>query len=150
MAALGIAHWYRRLRTLRFVATGRPPGAPARAARPHEGAPAIGETERAGCDGGTRVPGGRLLLGTACGSVLLFGVAVAARVAPSLGLDALTPLTATVVGVLGAAAVTALAAYVGRSLRGRSPAPRTPELSGSPSLADEPSPQPGRELGDAP
>ncbi|MFD1659753.1 hypothetical protein ACFSL4_16515 [Streptomyces caeni] len=150
MAALGIADWYRRLRTLRFVATGRPPGVPPRPAGPHEGAPALHEAEHTGGEDGTRLPGGRLLLGTACGSVLLFGIAVSARVAPSLALDALTPLTTTVVGVLGAAAVTALAACVGRSLRGRSSAPRAPGLSGSPSPADEPSPQPGRERGDAP
>ncbi|MFE9094926.1 hypothetical protein [Streptomyces sp. NPDC007264] len=150
MAALGIADWYRWLRTLRSVAAGRPPAAPPRAAGPQGGAPAPDGTRHAGGDGGTRPPGGRLLLGTACGSVLLFGIAVSARVAPSLELHALTPLTATVAGVLGAAAVTALAACAGRSLRGRSPAPRTREFSGSPSPADEPSPQPGRERGDAP
>ncbi|MEU6095718.1 hypothetical protein [Streptomyces sp. NPDC047079] len=156
MAVLGFLEWCRQLRVFRFPAAGEPPGSPAAAAAPDEARPLPDEAgplpqERDfRGEGGMHLSPTRLLLGTTCGSVLLLGIAVSARVAPHLGPDALTPLTETVLGALGAAVVTALAAQVGRALRGRPGAARLPEVSGSPSPVDEPSPQPGREHGDVP
>ncbi|MGW1159954.1 hypothetical protein ACWD5Q_20300 [Streptomyces sp. NPDC002513] len=143
MAVLGFFAWYRQLRAFRFPAAGDPPGSPAGSA-PAGAGPLAEERDSSG-EGGTRPSATRLLLGTTCGSVLLLCVAVSARVAPHLGPDALTPLTETVLGALGAAVVTALAARVGRALRGRPEAARVAEVSGSPSPVDDPSPQPGRE-----
>lgn len=165
MAVFGFVDWYRRLRAAGFITAGEPPGASSQAAGPDEDAPAtlddctlkayamqrrewaeaLIEVENARVDGEIRLLTVRLLLGSACGSVLLFSIAVSARVAPSLGLNALTPLTTTVLGALGAALVTALAAGVGGALRGRSGGGRTPEVSGSPTPADDGSPSPADE-----
>ncbi|MCW7944718.1 hypothetical protein AAW14_22555 [Streptomyces hygroscopicus] len=129
MAVFGFLGWYRRLHPTRSAVTGRPPATP-----PEHGGPV------------------RLLMGTACGSVLLFSIAVSARVAAGLGTDALAPLTTAVLGSLGAAAVTALAAVTGRALRGRmsSGGKRPLEVSDSPGPADAPPPRPGPEHGDVP
>ncbi|MEV7363797.1 hypothetical protein ACWDWS_14635 [Streptomyces sp. NPDC003328] len=149
MAVLGFLEWCRQLRALRFAAAGDPPQTPPEPA-PAEDADtptaAAGSHDR---DQGAG-PATRLLLGTACGSVLLFAVALSARVAAGLGLGVPSPLTVSVLGVLGAAVVTALAAGVGRALRRRSAAGRLPGISGIPNPVDEPSPRPGREHGDAP
>ncbi|MGI5140970.1 MULTISPECIES: hypothetical protein [unclassified Streptomyces] len=117
----------------------------------------VEEAENSGGGQRMRSPATRLLLGTAYGSVLLFGIAVSARVAAGLGWGTPTPLATTVLGTLGATAVTALAASAGRTLRGRSAVPRpsdadgsAPEVNGSASHGDEPPPRPGRERGDAP
>ncbi|MFC3576098.1 hypothetical protein ACFOZ0_22990 [Streptomyces yaanensis] len=166
MAVFGFLEWCRQLRAVRFAAAGEPPrtagpdedGAAglddcalkAYAMQRREWAEALIEVENARVEGEIRLLAVRLLLGTACGSVLLFSIAVSARMAPSLGLDALTPLTTTVLGALGAAVVTALAASVGRALRGRTGAARAPEVSGSPSPADEQPPPPGPGRADAP
>jgi hypothetical protein len=169
MAVFGFLEWCRRLYAARFVTTGDPPAVrPEAADTPQDGAAPLDDTtlkayamqrrewadalidvENARVDGAIRLLAVRLLLGTACGSVLLFAVAVSTRVAPSLGL-ALTPLTTTVLGTLGAAVVTALAAGAGRALRARSRAASTPGVSGSPSPVAEPPPLRGPEPGDAP
>lgn len=150
MAVLGFLEWCRQLRAVRFAAADDPPVRPPGTAAPEEAKPTVEREPSAGGEDRTPRPATRLLLGTACGSVLLFSIAVSARVAPGPGSAALTPLTTTVLGALGAAVVTALAAGAGRTLRGRSAASRTPDVSGSPNPADEPSPQPGREHGDVP
>jgi hypothetical protein len=139
MGVLGFLEWYRRLRALRLVAE------------------PVEEAENSGGEQRMWSPATRLLLGTAHGSVLLFGIAVSARVAAGLGWGTPAPLATTVLGTLGAAAVTALAAGAGRALRVRPAAPRPSdadgsvrEVNGSVSHGDEPSPRPGRERGDAP
>ncbi|MGW2934564.1 hypothetical protein ACWDA7_22510 [Streptomyces sp. NPDC001156] len=139
MGVLGFLEWYRRLRALRLTAE------------------PVEETENSGGEQRMWSPVTRLLLGTAHGSVLLFGIAVSARVAAGLGWGTPTPLATTVLGTLGATAVTALAASAGRTLRVRPAVPRpsdadgsAPEANGSASHGDEPPPRPGRERGDAP
>ncbi|MGV9244219.1 hypothetical protein [Streptomyces sp. NPDC003710] len=149
MAVLGFLEWYRQLRAFRFPAAGDPPGSAAGTGGAGGSAPLAGEGDAPAGDG-ICPPATRLLLGTACGSALLLGIAVSARVATGLGTGVLTPLTATVLGTLGAAVVTALAARIGRALRGRSEPARLPEVSASPNPADEQPPQPGREHGDVP
>ncbi|MDR3080812.1 MAG: hypothetical protein LBV60_07770, partial [Streptomyces sp.] len=170
MAVFGFLAWCRRLHTVRSVAAGDPPAVPPQAGAAEEDGPArlddvmlkayamqqrewaeaLIDVENARVSGEIRLLSVRLLLGTACGSVLLFSIAVSTRVAPSLRLDALTPLTTTVLGALGAAVVTALAAGLGRAVRGRSGAARTCEVNGPASPVDEPPPQPGPERGGAP
>ncbi|MER6122618.1 hypothetical protein ABT173_07980 [Streptomyces sp. NPDC001795] len=170
MAVFGFLEWCRRLHVARFVVAGEPPAVPpeaggteedgsaglddvtlkAYAMQRREWAEALIDVENARVDGEIRLLAVRLLLGTACGSVLLFSIAVSARVAPSLGLGALTPLTTTVLGALGAAVVTALAASAGRALRGRSGETRGPGVNGSASPADERPPQHDPEPGDVP
>ncbi|MYV45698.1 hypothetical protein [Streptomyces sp. SID2888] len=137
MAVLGFLEWCRQLRALRSLGAADPPGSAPDRPAPQAAGPA-------------RTTTSRLLPGTAGGSVLLFGVAVSAQVASGVGPAALTPLTLTVLGVLGAALVTALAAGVGRALRRRSAAVRAPGISGPGTLVDEASPRPGPERGDAP
>ncbi|MFJ9756420.1 hypothetical protein [Streptomyces sp. NPDC101149] len=149
MAVLGFLEWCRQLRALRFAAAGDPPQTPPEPAPAGETGTvtaAAGSRDRDGSAGGAT----RLLLGTAGGSVLLFTVALSTRVAAGLGQGVPSPLTTSVLGVLGAAVVTALAAGVGRALRRRSAAARLPGISGIPNPVDEPSPRPGRERGDAP
>ncbi|MGW5167685.1 hypothetical protein ACWEQU_30945 [Streptomyces nodosus] len=144
MAVLGFLEWCRQLRALRSLGAADPPGS-----APDRPAPRAG-AGRSRAAGPARTTTSRLLPGTAGGSVLLFGVAVSAQVASGVGPAALTPLTLTVLGVLGAALVTALAAGVGRALRRRSTAVRAAGISGPGSLVDEASPRPGPERGDAP
>ncbi|MFF0462454.1 hypothetical protein [Streptomyces mexicanus] len=67
-----------------------------------------------------RLLSARLLLGTACSSILLLSVALATRVAPSVPGGTATPLTTTVAGTVAAALLTALGAKVGTVLRRRS------------------------------
>jgi len=170
MAVFGFLEWCRRLHAVRPGAAGEPPAVPPqagpaeedRAARVddvtlkayamqrREWAEALIDVENARVSGEIRLLSVRLLLGTACGSILLLSIAVSARVAPSLRIDALTPLTTTVLGALGASVVTALAAGLGSAVRVRSGAARTPEVNGCASPADEPPPQPGPERGGAP
>ena len=170
MTVFGFLEWCRRLHPIRFVVAGEPPAVPpetgdttedgsdglddvalkAGAMQRRDWAEALIDVENARVDGEIPLLAVRLLLGTACGSILLFSLAVSARVAPSLGLGALTPLTTTVLGALGAAVVTALAASAGRALRGRSSGVRTPEVNGSATPPDEPPPQPDPEHGAAP
>ncbi|KPI04612.1 hypothetical protein OK074_4560 [Actinobacteria bacterium OK074] len=139
MAVFGFLEWCRRLHTIRFAVAGEPPAVPpepacaeregpvplddgmlkAYAMQQREWAEALIDVENARVEGEVRLLTTRLLLGTACGSVLLFSIAVSTRVAPSLGPGAFTPLTTTVLGGLGAALVTALAAGAGRALRRR-------------------------------
>ncbi|OIJ87213.1 hypothetical protein [Streptomyces colonosanans] len=170
MAVFGFLEWCRRLHAVRSVTAGDPPAVPPQAGAADDDGPAclddvtlkacamqrrewaeaLIDVENARVSGEIRLLSVRLLLGTACGSVLLFSIAVSARVAPSLQVGALTPLTTTVLGALGAAVVTALAAGLGRAVRGRSGAPRTPEVSGCAGPVDEPPPQPGPERGGVP
>ncbi|MGP4049086.1 hypothetical protein [Streptomyces sp. 2A115] len=171
MAVFGFLEWCRGLLAARFVAAGEPSGAPpettadpgedgtvpiddsalkAYAMQRREWAEALIDVESARVDGEIRLLAVRLLLGTACGSILLFSIAVSARIAPSLRMGSLTPLTTTVLGALGAAVVTALAAGVGKVLRGRSEVARSSAVSGPQSPAGELPPEPGSGPGDAP
>ncbi|MFJ3819528.1 hypothetical protein [Streptomyces nodosus] len=149
MAVLGFLEWCRQLRALRSLGAADPPGSAPGPAGPDRPAPRAGAARSRAAEP-ARTTTSRLLPGTAGGSVLLFGVAVSAQVASGVGPAALTPLTLTVLGVLGAALVTALAAGVGRVLRRRSAVVRAPGISGPGSLVDEASPRPGPERGDAP
>lgn len=170
MVVFGFLEWCRRLRAVRVVRAGEPPGSPPESTNADEDAPAtlddttlkacamqrpewadaLIQVENARVDGEIRLMSVRLLLGTACGSVLLFSIAVSARVAPSIHLGVLTPLTTVVFGGLAAAVVTALAAGIGKALRGRSGTAQPPVVSDPVRPSDEPPSEPGPERGGAP
>ncbi|MGW0821157.1 hypothetical protein [Streptomyces sp. NPDC002845] len=114
-----------------------------------EWAEALIEVESARVAGEIRLLSVRLLLGTTCGSVLLFGVSVAARVAPGVPFGAATPLTTAVIGAVGAALVTAIGTVLGRALRHRSGGTQTTTVSGAVTSGAEPPTEPGSEPGAA-
>ncbi|MGW0709788.1 hypothetical protein ACWD4G_28175 [Streptomyces sp. NPDC002643] len=167
MAVFGLREWWRGLRAARVVPAGEASGVPPGSTE-EEGPPPIDDhalkayamqqsdwadslirVENARVDGEIRLLSTRLLLGTACGSVLLFSIAAAARVAPSVTFMAGTPLATVVIGALGAALVTALGAGLGSALRHRSgDAPTTP-VNGAATSGAEPAPGPGSEPGAA-
>ncbi|ALV36524.1 hypothetical protein AS200_34010 [Streptomyces sp. CdTB01] len=138
MAVFGIRTWWQRLRTPTDAGpTGGLPSLPpgvtdqgpvplddcalkAYAMQQPEWAKALIQVESARVTGEIRLLSVRLLLGTACGSVLLFSVTVAARVAPSVPVGAGTPLTTAVIGAVSAAILTAMGAALGKALRSRS------------------------------
>lgn len=98
---------------------------------------ALIRVESARVAGQIRLPSVRLLLGTTCGSALLFSISVATRVAPGAPLGASTPLATAVIGAVGAALVTALGAWLGRALRHRT------GVSGAPASGAVPPREPG-------
>ncbi|MBG0856338.1 hypothetical protein I2W78_31920 [Streptomyces spinoverrucosus] len=108
---------------------------------------ALIRVENARVDGEIRLLSVRLLLGTACASLLLFSIAVAARVAPALPFGIATPLTTAVIGATGAALVTVLGAGLGRALRHRSGSTQSGPVSGAGTSGAEPTPGPGAEPG---
>jgi hypothetical protein len=114
-----------------------------------EWANALIDVENARVAGEIRLMSTRLLMGTACGSVLLFSIALASRVAPSLPHGAATPLTTAAIGAFGAALLTALGAGLGRALRGRAAAAPGPPVSADASEAQRPSER-GAERGGGP
>ncbi|MGW3287787.1 hypothetical protein ACWDR3_24470 [Streptomyces sp. NPDC001002] len=115
-----------------------------------EWAEALIQVESARVTGEIRLLSVRLLLGTACGSILLFSITVATRVAPSIALGSTTPLTTAVVGAVSAAVLTALGAGLGRTLRNRSTGAPGTSVSGGASGRTEPPPDHGSEPGGAP
>ncbi|MFF7067959.1 hypothetical protein [Streptomyces pseudovenezuelae] len=148
MAVFGIRAWWRRSRMSGDTDPPvEPPGVPSEAAcqgpvplddhalkayamqRP-EWAEALIQVESARVSGEIRLLSVRLLLGTACGSVLLFSVTIATRVAPSVPVGSATPLTTAVIGAVSAAILTALGAGLGRVLRGRLTEARVTSVSG--------------------
>ncbi|MGW7543247.1 hypothetical protein ACWGKQ_19370 [Streptomyces sp. NPDC054770] len=166
MAVFGIRAWWGRLRgSAEAGASGDPPTTASNAsdngARPlddtalkayamqrPEWAEALIQVENARVAGEIRLLSARLLLGTACGSVLLLSITVAARVAPSIPLGSMTPLSTAVVGAVSAAILTALGAGLGRTLSRRSAdAPAAP-VSGAAAVSDRP-PEGGSEPGAA-
>ncbi|EKX61034.1 hypothetical protein Sipo8835_17260 [Streptomyces ipomoeae] len=169
MVVFGFLEWCRRLRAAHFVTAGDPPGCPpdsaadedapaalddatlkAYAMQRPEWADALIQVENARVDGEIRLLSVRLLLGTACGSVLLFSIAVAARVTPGIRLGVLTPLSTAALGALAAAIVTALAAGIGKALRSRSGAAQSPVVNDPARPSGEPPSEPGPERGGAP
>ncbi|WP_217254178.1 hypothetical protein [Streptomyces sp. AC602_WCS936] len=114
-----------------------------------EWAEALIDVENARVAGEIRLISARLLLGTACGSVLLFSIALATRVAPSLPHGSASPLTTAAIGAFGAALLTALGAGLGRALRGRAASAPAQPVSGGAAEAPRPSER-GSERGGGP
>jgi hypothetical protein len=168
MAVFGTRAWWRALRAASTVPDGDASRAPAEptdqegpvplddstlksyAMQQPEWTEALIRVESARVDGEIRLLSVRLLLGTACGSVLLFSVTMASRVAAGVPFGAATPLTTAVLGAIGAALVTALGAGLGRTLRLRSENSRVIPVSGSAPSRTEPPPEHGSEPGSAP
>ncbi|WP_320781204.1 hypothetical protein [Streptomyces sp. CRN 30] len=114
-----------------------------------EWAEALIEVENARVAGEIRLVSARLLLGTACGSVLLFSIALATRAAPSVPHGAAAPLATAVIGAFVASVLTALGAALGRALRGRTTSEPAQPVSGGAAGAPGP-PERGSEHGDDP
>jgi hypothetical protein len=168
MAVFGLREWWRRVRAARAAAAGESPRAPgdssdqegpvslddctlkAYAMQQPDWADSLIRVEKARVDGEIRLLSVRLLLGTACGSVLLFSITLASRVAPGIPLGAATPLTTAVIGAVGAAVVTAVGAGLGRALRHRSESAQASSVSGAEPSGNQPLPEPGSEPGAAP
>ncbi|MBZ3902834.1 hypothetical protein WB401_00350 [Streptomyces brasiliscabiei] len=168
MAVFGVRAWWRELRTSSTApaddASRVPPeradrdepaevsdsALKAYAMQNPEWAEALIQVESARVAGAVRLLSVRLLLGTACGSVLLFSVSVATRFGPGLPLGRMSPLGSAVVGAVGAALVTALGAWLGRILRDRSADSRNSPVSGGAAAGAEPPPAPGSGPGAVP
>ncbi|MDX3635345.1 hypothetical protein [Streptomyces europaeiscabiei] len=168
MAVFGIRAWWRELRTAPASAAGDTPQVPpertdpeehaelgdgdlrAYAVRHPERAEPLSQVESARVADAVRPLSVRLLLGTACGSVLLFSVAVATRVGPGIRLGDASPLASAVIGAVGAALVTALGAWLGSALRHRSTGSRGATVSGDAALGAEPGRAPGSGPGAVP
>ncbi|WP_327346654.1 hypothetical protein [Streptomyces europaeiscabiei] len=168
MAVFGIRAWWRELRTAPASSAGDTPRVPpgrtdpeeavepgdsalkAYAVQHPEGAEPLIQVESARAADAVRPLSVRLLLGTACGSVLLFSVSVATRVGPGIRPGGASPLTSAVIGAVGAALVTALGAWLGSALRHRSTGSRTAAVSGDAALGAEPDRSPGSEPGAVP
>ncbi|MDX3543841.1 hypothetical protein [Streptomyces europaeiscabiei] len=168
MAVFGIRAWWRELRTAPASSAGATPRVPPERTEPEEpaepgdsalkayavqhpeGAEPLIQVESARVADAARPLSVRLLLGTACGSVLLFSVSVATRVGPGIRPGGASPLTSAVIGAVGAALVTALGAWLGGALRHRSTGSRTATVSGDAALGAEPGRAPGSGPGAVP
>ncbi|WP_215454409.1 hypothetical protein [Streptomyces sp. ATCC 21386] len=168
MAVFGVRAWWRELRTSTATPADDTPRVPpeqtdreepaelsdsalkAYAMQHPEWAEALIQVESARVAGAVRLLSVRLLLGTACGSVLLFSISVATRFGPGLPLGGVSPLGSAVIGAVGAALVTALGAWLGRLLRHRSADSRNGAVSGGAAAGAEPPPAPGSGPGAVP
>lgn len=160
MAVFGIRAWWRGWRAVPAVPTDETPrdsdgttdrdepaalndcALKAYAMQQPEWTDALIRVESARMAGQIRLLSVRLLLGTTCGSVLLFCVSVATRVAPGIPFGAATPLASAVIGAVGAAFVTALGAWLGKALRHRSGSTRSTAVNGVATSGAEPPPEP--------
>ncbi|PZH09534.1 hypothetical protein C1I97_14730 [Streptomyces sp. NTH33] len=154
MAVFGIRAWWQRLRTGGAEPESAAPlddnAVKVEAIKQPEWLQGLIELESARVSNEIRLLSVRLLLGTACASVLLLSVATAARVAPSIPFGAATPLTTTVAGAGGAALATALGALLGRALRRRSGGSETGGVNDEARFGAEPSQEHGSGPGAAP
>ncbi|MET9146647.1 MULTISPECIES: hypothetical protein [unclassified Streptomyces] len=147
MAVFGIRTWWQRLRTGGAEPENAAPlddnTVKVEAIKQPEWLQRLIELENARVSNEIRLLSARMLVATACASVLLLSIAVATRVTPAVPFAAATPLTTTVTGAAGAAVLTALGATVGRALRRRSGAAVPGGVSEGARPGAEPSQGPG-------